>query len=326
MIISRRTFLSGAAAAAAATIIRPANARAESGEPIATLIDISLCDGCEGKDSPLCIQACRTKNRANFPKPDQAMLKDYWPKEYHEDWSSKQDVITRLTPYNWLYVDEIYLEIDGEDKRINIPRRCMHCDKPPCVELCPFGTAKKSSSGPVYIEQALCFGGAKCRSVCPWHVPQRQAGVGIYTKLDPIPIGGGSMFKCDLCRDLLAQGQDPVCMSACPRKAMLIGPRAEIEAEAQRRADQLGGYIYGKDEHGGTTTLYVSQYSFKQYDDYMIEDVDPKSVMRFHKPDNKAEDAGSLAKMALLAPFVGALGAFATTINKQQKGNPDEKD
>lgn len=325
MSISRRTFLRGTAAAAAATLIRPKTGRADTGEPIATLIDITLCDGCEGKDSPLCVQACRDKNLARFPKPDPAMLKDYWPKNYHEDWSDEQDDIGRLTPYNWLFVEEIYLEIDGQDKRVNIPRRCMHCDKPPCVELCPFGTAKKSTSGPVYIEQALCFGGAKCRSVCPWHVPQRQAGVGIYTKLDPIPVGGGSMFKCDLCRDQLAKDQEPSCMSACPKKAMMIGPRAEIEAEAKKRAEGLDGFLYGMDEHGGTTTLYVSKYPFKMYDDYLIEDVNPKSVMRFHQPDNKSTHAGPLARMALMAPLVGALGAFAATVHKDQKESPDEK-
>lgn len=325
MSISRRTFLRGTAAAATATLIRPKKSRADSGEPIATLIDISLCDGCESKDSPLCVLACRAKNRDRFPQPDPAMLKNYWPKDFHEDWSGRQDEINRLTPYNWLYIEEIYLEIDGVDKRINIPRRCMHCDKPPCVELCPFGTAKKTTSGPVYIDQSLCFGGAKCRSVCPWHVPQRQAGVGIYTELDPIPIGGGSMFKCDLCRDLLAVGQKPACELSCPKKAMLTGPRAEIETEAKKRAVAVNGFLYGLSEHGGTSTIYVSRYPFKRYDDYLIEDIDPESVMRFHQPENKANHASAFAKMALMAPVIGALGAFAATVNKQKEESPDEK-
>jgi Fe-S-cluster-containing dehydrogenase component len=37
--------------------------------------------------------------------------------------------------------------------------------------------------GNTVIDHSICFGGAKCRDVCPWGIPQRQASVGIYLKL-----------------------------------------------------------------------------------------------------------------------------------------------
>ena len=112
-------------------------------------------------------------------------IKDYWPQQFHEDWSEKRDITDRLTPYNWIFIQKVAVDVNGREETVHVPRRCMHCDSPACVKLCPFGTNKKTPEGPVYIDPVLCFGGAKCRTVCPWKVPQRQAGVGIYTYLDP---------------------------------------------------------------------------------------------------------------------------------------------
>ncbi len=322
MKFSRRTFLAGTAAAAGAAVLPRSSARAATSEQSwATLIDLTRCNGCEGEAMPKCVAACRDKNAAKFPEPDPAMLKDYWPKDFHEDWSDQRENIYRLTPYNWLFVEELYFEVDGRDERINIPRRCMHCDNPPCVSLCPFGTAKKDADGPVRIEPDLCFGGAKCRAVCPWNVPQRQAGVGIYTSIDPMPIGGGVMYKCDLCRDLLDKGEPPKCMSACPQKAMALGPRDKIHALADRLKQEYNGYLYGKDEHGGTSTIYVSKIPFDKIDALLIEDVNPQSVMRFHQPENESVKQHRRASVALLAPLAGIVGAFAATVSKKEEGN-----
>lgn len=324
MKLKRRTFLAGLAAATAAATWPKTAPAALSSTSVATLIDLSLCDGCTDRGGPKCVAACREKNRRRFPEPNPNMLKDYWPKDYHEDWSKKRDVNWRLTPYNWLFVEELYLDVDGKEQQLFIPRRCMHCDNPPCVKLCPFGTAKKDPDGPVHIDPDLCFGGAKCRAVCPWHVPQRQTGVGIYTKIDPLPIGAGVMYKCDLCRDLLSQNKTPACMAACPRNAMRIGPREEIQRLAQKRSLELGGEIYGRQEHGGTATLYVSKIAFETIDRALTEGVPGgRGVMRFHQPDNEVSRHSSLAQTALLAPLAGAVGAFAATIKKKENHRDD---
>lgn len=322
MKFNRRTFLAGAiAAATTAAIPKSRLMAAPNSSSLATLIDLTRCNGCEGEKVPRCVATCRTKNSNRFPDPDPKLIKDYWPKKYHEDWSKKRDLTWRLTPYNWLFVDEVYLEVNGKDERINIPRRCMHCDNPPCVSLCPFGTAKKDPDGPVRIEPDLCFGGAKCRSVCPWHIPQRQAGVGPYTALDPMPVGGGAMYKCDLCRDLLDKGETPKCMAACPKQAMSIGPKKEIHALADHLKKEYNGHLYGRDEHGGTATIYVSKIPFDLIDAVLIEDIDPRKAMRFHQPENEGHKQHRLASAALLAPLAGAVGAFAATVTKKEKNN-----
>lgn len=127
-----------------------------------TLIDIDKCDGCKDESIPLCTKACREYNKDRIPEPQKPIL-PYWPRKTYEDWSNKRDKIDTLTPYNWIFIQKVKIE----DEEIFIPRRCMHCDNPPCVRQCPFGALSKYSEGNSVINDKLCFGGAKCRDVCP---------------------------------------------------------------------------------------------------------------------------------------------------------------
>lgn len=308
MKINRRRFLAGSAAAGALTFLPSVRVEAAiRPDSYATLIDLVKCDGCAGKDQPLCVTSCRQGRQSEFPDPAKSQLRDYWPQKKHEDWSDKRDITNRFTPYNWIFVQQV--EIEG--KTISIPRRCMHCDSPPCAKLCPFGVKHKTVEGPVYIDHNLCFGGAKCRSVCPWSVPQRQAGVGIYTLWQKyLPVGGGVMYKCDLCRERLHEGEKPFCIEACPKQAMKIGTREDIFKEAGELKQQYNGDIYGMDENGGTSTVYVSAVSFADLDTALVEKQNNKSVVRLNKPENLLEKQKNWAMLSITAPVLGALAAF----------------
>ena len=205
--VTRRNFLKigGAAAASAPPGLLGGSeeASAKTGT-FATLIDLTKCDGCATEPMPKCVEACRRVNAGKFPEPKEP-IRDLWPQKTHDDWSSKRGIIDRLTPYNWTTVQRV--RVDGED--VFIPRRCMHCDNPPCANLCPFGALNKYEDSSVVINPDLCLGGAKCKAVCPWGIPQRQSGVGTYLKLQPMPAGGGVMYKCDLCHDRLQKGWFP---------------------------------------------------------------------------------------------------------------------
>lgn len=309
MKLNRRTFITGAAAAGALTVLPTVRAEAAiQPDSYATLIDLTRCDGCVGKEQPLCVASCRDGRAEEFPNPPQNQLRDYWPQKQHEDWSDKRHVTNRFTPYNWIFVQQV--QVGG--RTVSIPRRCMHCDNPPCAKLCPFGVKHKTAEGPVYIDHNLCFGGAKCRSVCPWDVPQRQAGVGIYTLWQKyLPVGGGVMYKCDLCRDRLSDGEKPLCIEACPRQAMKIGTRKEIFEEALRLKQQYGGDLYGMEENGGTSTIYVSDISFSDIDRALVEQTKkPKSTPRLNEVENMLEKQKNWAMLSVVSPVVGALAAF----------------
>ena len=322
MKINRRSLITASAAAGALTFLPsvPVSAAIKA-DSVATLIDLTRCDGCPDHKIPLCVSSCREGRKSAFPNPPQQALRDYWPQKKHEDWSAKRHLFNRFTPYNWMFVQQV--EISG--KTISIPRRCMHCDNPPCAKLCPFGVKHKTAEGPVYIDHALCFGGAKCRSVCPWSVPQRQAGVGIYTLWQKyLPVGGGVMYKCDLCRDRLGAGEQPFCIEACPRKAMQIGRRDNILKQAEQLREQYDGDLYGMTENGGTSTIYVSAVAFSDIDAALVKQSKSRKTgqpVRLDQPENILAKQKSWALLSVIAPLAGVIAALGLT-----RGKPAEED
>ena len=227
-----------------------------------------------------------------------------------EDWSDKKDVNDRLTPYNWLFIQHAEVEIDGEETELTIPRRCMHCVNPPCVKLCPWGAAKQLENGVSRIDSDICLGGSKCRKVCPWHIPQRQTGTGLYLDLLPSMAGNGVMYKCDRCYDRLADGETPACIEACPEDVQTIGPRDEIIKKAHALADEINGYIYGENENGGTNTIYVSPVPFEELNKTIEKG---KGKPHLKPVENTMARANNLAAAMVVAPIAGiaaAVGKF----------------
>ena len=321
--LNRRSFLKITGGAAAMTgLSLPKSASAATDRQLATLIDLSLCNGCKDLQAPACVTACKTINKDKIPEVVDN-IPEPWPRKTIEDWSKKKEIFNRLMPYNFIYIHKAQIE----GRTIFVPRRCMHCDNPACATICPFSANHKEKNGAVVIEQNQCFGGAKCKDVCPWEIPQRQSGVGIYLHVLPGFMGNGVMYKCDLCDERLKQGKMPGCIEACPRKAMLIGPRRDIEKMADERARAMNGFIYGKTENGGTSTFYVSPVSFEQINKTMQK----KPGQPDMKPDVKRRMAATdpLGKAVLAAPALGVITAgvlswFARRkdqVKKEEKSN-----
>ena len=300
--ISRRTFLKsslGAAGTVAATsgLARAAAAPGSPKAPLATLIDISKCVGCEE-----CVAACRETDPGKYPAPEKPFPKMVPARVPVEDWSDRQDVTDRLTPYNWLFIQQARGK-GGEE--LTIPRRCMHCVNPPCVKLCPWGAAKQEENGLSRIDSDICLGGSKCKKVCPWDIPQRQTGVGLYLDILPSLAGNGVMYKCDRCFQEIEKGGVPACIEACPEGVQTIGPRAEIIEAAHELARQTNGYIYGEKENGGTNTIYVSPVPFEEL---VIET--GKGRPHLNPVKNMMETGTNLALAMLIAPVAGAAAAL----------------
>ncbi|RJQ65665.1 MAG: 4Fe-4S dicluster domain-containing protein [Desulfobacteraceae bacterium] len=317
--ISRRTFLKGGAAAActlAAAGLPASIAAADTAPHLATLIEIDKCVGCES-----CVDACREANAAKYPVPVKPFPRMYPNRVKASDWSGKKGVRDRLTPYNWLYIQRAVVDVNGEKKEISMPRRCMHCSNPPCVKLCPWGAARQEKNGVSRIDSELCLGGAKCSSVCPWNIPQRQTGVGLYLDILPAFAGNGVMYKCDRCYDRLSEGKLPACIEACPEGVQSIGPREEIVEKANERAKEIGGFIYGEKENGGTNTLYVSSVPFDRLD-AAIEKGSGKPHLR--AAEDSMGQANNLTAALFLAPVAGiaaAVGRYYKTIRKEGNRN-----
>jgi anaerobic dimethyl sulfoxide reductase subunit B (iron-sulfur subunit) len=95
---------------------------------------------------------------------------------------------------------------------------CNHCEKPACVEVCPEGAAKKRDDGIVLIDPEICSGCRACESACPFEAPQ-------------FDVTRGVMGKCDFCVDRIDNGRTPVCVAACPMRALEVGELDDLQSQ-----------------------------------------------------------------------------------------------
>ena len=314
----RRRFLQGATALAVTALAPgPHEARAAGmGGVMTTVIDVDACDGCGA-----CVRACRARNLARVPLPVQPIPQPYPPGVRIQDWADRRDVTDCLTPYNWLYIQSCTVRTQGGLRKVFLPRRCMQCVNPPCVNLCPAAAARQRATGAVYIDENFCLGDGRCIRFCPWMIPRRQSGVGVYLHLAPRYLGNGQVFKCDYCEELIAQGQPPVCVAACPRKAQHFGPREEMFALASELAQARNGDIYGRTINGGTNTLYVSSLLFRDIEVELLRQDQigvGRPSLRPAVPSMTREN--DLLGTVLAAPFAGAALACLRLWRDSQKG------
>lgn len=93
---------------------------------------------------------------------------------------------------------------------------CNHCSEPACVDACPTGAMTVSGEGIVYVNQDRCMGCGYCSWSCPYDAPRMDKQK-------------GQMSKCDMCMDRVIQGLNPVCVDACPMRALDFGPMDKLE-------------------------------------------------------------------------------------------------
>ncbi len=315
--VSRRTFLKALGLGGAGVLLPGTVQAARQGEELATLLDLSRCIGC-GE----CVYACRESNEYKFPRPEKPFPPMFPKRVKVADWSERRDVDDRLTPYNWLFIQSAEVEHGGNVHEVNIPRRCMHCQNPPCANLCPWGACSREANGIVRINDDVCLGGSKCKNVCPWDIPQRQTGVGLYRKLLPRFAGNGVMYKCDRCFQRVAEGVVPACIEVCPENVQTIGPRAAVVKKAHALAESMNGYVYGEHENGGTNTLYVSPVPFEKLDAAIQKGPGRPGLQPV---PNMMEDEENLAMASVLAPVAGVAAGVLGIGAKLIRENEDEE-
>lgn len=133
------------------------------------------------------------------------------------------------------------------------PGHCNHCDRPPCVPVCPvkaeakivnapgFGlskalevaaTWKDPFTGIVMIDRERCVGCGACVEACPYRARYLNRDL-IAAKAD----------KCDFCQARLAAGQEPACVQTCLGQARIFGdaddPKSKVAEVLQRGAIAL---------------------------------------------------------------------------------------
>lgn len=139
---------------------------------------------------------------------------------------------------------------------VYVRRFCMHCLDPTCASVCPVGAFRKTAVGPVVYDADRCIGCRYCMMACPFSVPRYE-----WTAVLP------KVSKCTMCAPRQAEGLQPACTEACPVEASVFGERDEMIAEAGRRVRENPSnyidHIYGQEEAGGTSVLYLSAVPFE---------------------------------------------------------------
>jgi Fe-S-cluster-containing dehydrogenase component len=124
----------------------------------------------------------------------------------------------------------------GAPQIVNFPRSCLHCDKAPCVTVCPTGASyKRAEDGIVLVDAAACIGCGLCAWACPYGAREMDAAEGV-------------MKKCTLCVDriyneaLPEADRLPACVRTCPTGARHFGDLSDPESEVSRLVAERGGY------------------------------------------------------------------------------------
>jgi phenylacetyl-CoA:acceptor oxidoreductase subunit 1 len=227
--VSRRDFLTllGAAGfttsvalAVSSPLVTGDKAQAETAELAqyrwGMVIDLSKCIGCQ-----YCVYACQAVNDV----PDNMR----W-NVYTQDRTETGDIF-------------------------NMTRPCMHCQEPPCAEVCPTGATYKRADGLVVIDYDKCIGCRYCMVACPYEV--RRFNWTDDNKDEPTnkfqPAYGvpevprrprGVVEKCTFCRQRIDRGlannlmpgehrsATPACVNICPVGARTFGnlndPKSEV--------------------------------------------------------------------------------------------------
>lgn len=188
------------------------------------VVDLARC-----KNAKKCISSC---NKSHFVTGENAWIKVY-----------KMQDSSKGSPY-WQ------------------PTLCMHCDKPPCVKVCPVDATFKRRDGIVLIDNERCIGCRFCMAACPystrvfnWDEPEQGEMSEITMDLGHmdytpdhagLPSQKGTVDKCDFCPHMIDKGELPHCVTACPNGVFFFGDAYEDTVTNGSETFRLGKLLEEK--------------------------------------------------------------------------------
>jgi len=109
----------------------------------------------------------------------------------------------------------------NKTERKFMPVLCNHCNRPPCVRVCPTtATYKDKTTGIVMMDQKRCIGCKTCMAACPYNARYFNEEV-------------RAVDKCNFCFDTrISRGETlTACAEACPAGVRIFGDLTDTDSE-----------------------------------------------------------------------------------------------
>jgi formate dehydrogenase iron-sulfur subunit len=297
VIVGRRGFLRGSIASISVGLLATQRAFAESfsGKPdrYGVLVDMTRCIGCRR-----CETSCAKINNLPAPK-DPPSDKIVFEKKRKLD-AQTYTIVNR------------YSNAQRQGEPVYRKSQCMHCDEPACVSACLVSALKKTPEGPVIWEEKRCIGCRYCMNACPFYVPAYEFNNACAPKVQ----------KCFMCyHQRIARGGMPACVEVCPVEALAFSKRSDVIKVARERirmhADKYIDSIYGEQEAGGTSWLYIGPMEFEKVG--LPADIGATPLPVY------ARDFLAFVPLVLAVwpPLLGALHLLCKRNRKQENQNPE---
>jgi len=168
------------------------------------LVDTYRCVGCG-----FCVKACKLENELPYDAP----VTRTWVERYVLLRNGRLLVDTPMGARDG-FTEQKVQETDVKPSEIAkaffVPKLCNHCERPPCVQVCPVGATYQTADGVVLVDRRWCIGCGYCIMACPYgarffHPVYRVAE------------------KCTFCYHRITKGLKPACVQACPFGARQLG-------------------------------------------------------------------------------------------------------
>jgi molybdopterin-containing oxidoreductase family iron-sulfur binding subunit len=217
------------------------------------VIDLDRCTACQA-----CVVACKHENNIPLSSPTIANA-------------------GRLM--NWIQMVDV--EMPGPTSETVVPVMCHHCDRPPCVDVCPTSATYLSPEGLVGQVYPRCIGCRYCTNACPyvvktfnWTAPEWPEPMTAMMNPDVSVREMGVVEKCTFChhrlirareraraeqRDLAPEDYVPACVQTCPAEAMVFGDLDDPNSEVATLVESPRAFRWMEDLGTRPKVVYLRQ-------------------------------------------------------------------
>lgn len=121
-----------------------------------------------------------------------------------------------------------YESNNGQSVFENLTMSCNHCEKPACIDACGANAISKTDKGIVIVDRTKCQELRSCITACPFSAPHIAEDAQEPEKRKEWLISH-PMQKCKYCWERVEDGQSPVCVAACPVRALDYGDITDLQ-------------------------------------------------------------------------------------------------